>query len=247
MAKKLFIAASVVSVFFTALLCCACSGRVKDKDWNNMGAVDWRGYEIGGTAAFSKILDAEELMSARPEYEPVIDFSRIAETGFRQITDLIGEGKIDGNGEIPFEEMPGVYISPVPEYIFDMALFKIIGQRYYLFDEDKEFAGYVQFEKSRFDDSATVYTGIYGSVYDTRKYWSYRSEFQDMKYITVSNFVGAVRDDIILIDDSNNTRYPGMYAYTVNGDYYHTLRYELLGVSFNDITAEEKYVWIDFR
>lgn len=67
--------------------------------------------------------------------------------------------------EKSFSEMKGIYISSAAEYVFDMYKFEIKYQIYYLFNEDKELAGYVCIFPEGSGFSAAAYgTSAYGSL-----------------------------------------------------------------------------------
>lgn len=64
----------------------------------------------------------------------------------------------------------------------------------------------------------------------------------DEEFIFLSN-----GGEVLIIDSDNEIIAGGNNMYEITGDYYHALEYELLAVSYNEITDEENLVWIDVQ
>ncbi len=228
--KPFFIIFTVFALFF----CCSCGRAEKEPDI--MGTVDWGGLVIGGTPEyFTAVLRAEELEKAGADYTPIIFFAKLQETRFMPVINAVRErDKLEKS----FSGMKGIYISSAAEYVFDMYRSEIKYQIYYLFNEDKELAGYVCIFPKGSGFSATAYgTSAYGNLN-----WSYRKDNPDSRYITIDN-----AGKLLFIDEHNRITGSDSYiTFSVEGDYYHTLDYHRLGISYNDMADEEKMVWIKF-
>ena len=53
--------------------------------------------------------------------------------------------------------------------------------------------------------------------------------------------------ELLLIDSDNEITTDGNFNYEVSGDYYHALNYDLLSVSYNEMTREDNLIWVDVR
>lgn len=146
----------------------------------------------------------------------------------------------DGYGTGRLEGASGCYICVKPHPIFilpDRTYSK--GFYCYLFSEDMEPVGRMLFfeKNGKLQYNNPEIFSIRSEEYNTKV----MRETPDRRFLLVTNNY----DDLLL--DENNTGHEMWNAvYTITGDFFHTLDWEEVSVSYNELTSEENLFWLDF-
>ena len=205
---------------------------------NNLNAV------MGPLPEGKEILSAEEIEGLEPVYNIDISMEAIINgtDGYEKEHETLW-GFIDSIQEhsgLPYYGSGfqygerGCYISLTPIYFWNALSNEIANEVCFaVFNEDFSAAQVIQF----FKEENTLTMQLSSSFGDSMLE-AFRAA-PDEKYICLFNPGGGLLD-------AQNFLHATRDKVTVEGDYYHALDYEKLGVSYNDFASLEKLVWIDF-
>lgn len=193
---------------------------------------------MGPSPEGKSILSAEEIEDLKTTSNRDIPMESII-NGSRGYKDLHNSlfsllKTVHEQGSLPYEDK-GCYISITPIHFWDAGENKI-----------STVAWFAVFSQN-FDKVITLVCYEYGNTLmmqiDSEFYSTLMEYFcsqPNEKYICIFNGMH------ILILDSQNVLYDAYNKTTVDGDYYHVLDYEKLGVSYNEIISQDKLIWIEF-
>ena len=186
------------------------------------------------------ILDADEIANLTIDYNSKIPIEAIIknqssyEKYYEEIIELIETSSKEVEN-FTFYHEEGYYISKAPIYHFDVQENIISNEvQIILFSKD--------FEKQAkivlfLDNNNEILTNLNFSFANI----NVLKDAPDEQYILLYN-----RDELFL--DSSNKLYNLMrLTIEVKGDYYHSLDYETLGISYTKLTDPSNLVWIDLN
>lgn len=198
---------------------------------NNLNAV------MGPLPEGKEVLSAEEIEGLELAYNIDISMEAIINgtDGYEEAHDTLWgfiENSHDGGGFMYGER--GFYISLTPIPFWNARTNEISDEvRFAIFTED-------------FSEAQTLHVFIeenhlvmqWSKPFGERMLKQFAST-PDEKYICIFN-------SGVCMLDSDNFLYPTYIQTPVEGDYYHTLDYEKLGISYNDFAARDRLYWIEF-
>lgn len=205
---------------------------------NNLNAV------MGPLPEGKEILSAEEIEGLEPIYNIDISMEAIINgtDGYEKEHETLW-GFIDSiqeNCGLPYYGSGfqygerGCYISLTPIYFWDALSNEIANEVCVaVFNEDFSAAQVIQF----FKEENTLTMQLSSSFGD--------SMLEAFRAAPDEKFICLFNPDACLLD-AQNSLYATRDKVTVEGDYYHALDYEKLGVSYNDFASPERLIWIDF-
>ena len=178
--------------------------------------------------------DAEILANMDIDYTPFIDID--AKLGEQSFIDECKEsyGLVATEEDSALYGSKGCFVSKTPIYAYnlnDEGLARVM--ICYVFNEDKLCAGEISFNLNE-GGVLTVFSFARSNSVDRNL--RTMMESPDEKFIKILNN----RSNTIIDENSK----PLDIAFKMTGDVFHTLNYEFLGVSYNDIV--KNMVWIEF-
>ncbi len=178
--------------------------------------------------------DADEISSMEIDYTPFVDLEMlISEQSFIDEVSRNFSGWSEQSESLLYGGT-GIYLSSTPVYAYhlnDEKLASVI--LCYVFSEDKAKAGEIQICLN--GDEVTYFFSYVGTNSGVDKIVETMKESPDTKFIKLYNN----RTHTIIDEDSE----PMDTDFKMVGDVFHSLNYEFLGVSYNDII--ENLVWIE--
>jgi hypothetical protein len=184
------------------------------------------------------VLDADEIANLTIDYNSKIPIEAIInnEPGYEKYyEEMIQsiETLSEEEKNFPFYHEEGYYISKAPIYYFD-ARENIINSevQIILFSKDFEKQAKVIWFLDNNNEMLINVSFSFANIKILR-------DSPDEQYIFLYNL-----DDLLL--DSNNKLYNWTrFPIEVKGDYYHSLNYETMGISYTKLTDASNLVWID--
>ncbi|MCH5270671.1 MAG: hypothetical protein J1E83_07965 [Lachnospiraceae bacterium] len=204
---------------------------------NNLNAV------MGTMLEGKETLSAEEIEGLEPVYnidismEAIINgtdgYEEAHETLWGFIDSVQESSGLPYTGGFQYGER-GCYISLTPIYFWDARANEIANEVWFaVFNEDFSETQVIQFFKVE-----NTLMMQWSSAFGESLIEAFRTA-PDEKYICMFN-------THVCMLDAQNSLHATREQVTVEGDYYHALDYEKLGISYNDFAAPERLVWIDF-
>lgn len=189
-------------------------------------------------------LEASEIKDSDIDYGQIIPVDKVLEKDsdykdiYDSMTDSISE-LCKNSEEFSLYGETGFYISKTPIRHFDVRNLKMqegmstqicifsedlsSGAVYILYEADGEILGQCNFSMNTY--VSTI-----------------------MKDNPEKDYIFLFNDgELLLIDSDNEITTDGNFNYEVSGDYYHALNYDLLSVSYNEMTREDNLIWVDVR
>lgn len=133
----------------------------------------------------------------------------------------------------------GCYVSTVTIRRFEAGNNKVNSSRYIIiFNEDMS-------------DNVCISLGYVGGLGGGELILTGKDEYELMEYYEENpqeKLICCIAGTALCVLDSSNEIYPSWVGsgYPVEGDYYNALDYELLGVSYEELTNPDNLVWYDF-
>ncbi|MCH5270064.1 MAG: hypothetical protein J1E83_04890 [Lachnospiraceae bacterium] len=185
-----------------------------------------------------EVLSAEEIMGLEPDYNKDIPMEFIINgtSGYGDLHDTLFSllKSAHKQGWLPYEDS-GCYISLTP-ILFWSATFNQVSTEMWVVVFSENFDETVKLEFYYYENSLSMH--IY-SEFSSMMLENFRSRPNE-KYVCIFNGGRP------LMLDSENSLY-GIYGRVpVEGDYYHALDYEKLGVSYEEIISQDNLFWVDF-
>lgn len=198
---------------------------------------DYMNVPMGPLPKGKEVLSAEEIAGLETAYNIDISMEAIINgtDGYEEVHDRLWNS-IDNSheeGGFMYGER-GFYISLTPILFWSATANEIFNDVWFaVFTEDLSEMRGLRFSPE--EDSLTMMWDPPFSDSMLRQFTS----APDEKYICILN-PGA------FMLGSDNSLYPAHNQTKVEGDYYHALDYEKLGISYNDFTAKDQLFWIGF-
>lgn len=242
---KLFLV--LITALIVIIFCFVRFILIQDKNTNNNAAEESSEDEALKNVLTSKmgprgdpklVLDADEIADLTIDYNGKIPIEAIInnEPGYEKYYEEMIQSIEAASEEVenfPFYHEEGYYISKAPIYHFD-ARENILNSEVQIILFSKDFekqAKVIWF----LDSNNEILININFSFTNIK----ILKDSPDEQYIFLYNL-----DELLL--DSNNKLYNWTrFTIEVKGDYYHSLDYETLGISYTKLTDASNLVWID--
>lgn len=242
---KLF---SVLIIALIVIMFCAAKFiLIPEKNTNNSAAEESSENEASENVLTSKmgpsvepklILDAEEIANLTIDYIGKFSVEAIInnEPGYEKYyEDMIQSIEMVSKEmeNFPFYLEEGYYISKTPVYHFDAQENTISSEvQVLLFSKNLEKQAKLIFFLDNNNEISTNINFSFANIKVLRN-------LPDEKYIFLYN------TNELILDSSNKLYNRTRFTIEVKGDYYHTLDYETLGISYTELTDPSNLVWID--
>lgn len=242
--KKSFLLS--ISIVLLLSACSSPQGQQELTETKGMFLSDPRTYTIGGRPADAVTdCDAAAMEGAGLDYEFPWDLreefsNQEYEAELR--AEFLRKLQLDrdGNDTSLLADADGCYISLKPHPIFILPDRTYSKAFYcYLFSRDMEPVGRILFvdNNGKLEYNNPEIFNIRSEEYNTKV----MREAPDRRFLLITNNY----DDLLL--DENNVGYEKWNTvYKITGDFFHTLDWEAVSVSYNELTSEENLYWLEF-
>ena len=236
---------STVVVMSAVVLVLAGCGKAQQTETTTQGA-GYTIYKSDSAAASVKNeksdkLVAEDLSSWNLDYTDSMDMEAIVHGAGGTDEEKLAYDElrlfVNSYAAGSFEGSDGCYMTSVPLRMYNLNSERIAGYQVLLFDKDMTKCTSVFLSRmSGLGGNEISMTGMDFYMLD-----SFKADTKaELLYLSLNS------DEFVL--DSDNNVSPSLMntRHSVSGDYYHVLDYELLAVSYDELTSNDSLVWFEF-